>query len=58
MVTQDVVTQNLTAVESAPAAERPATRLRWLIAFVLFLAVLSAFFDRISVAVLFTNTEF
>jgi sugar phosphate permease len=35
-----------------------ASARRWLIAGVLFVAVLSAFFDRISVAVLFTNTEF
>src|SRR4051812_43266505 len=40
------------------AAEAPASRRRWIIAFILFLAVLSAFFDRISVAVLFTNKEF
>jgi sugar phosphate permease len=33
-------------------------RMRWVIAFVLFLSVLSAFFDRISVSVLFTNTQF
>jgi sugar phosphate permease len=39
-------------------AEAPASRRRWIIAFILFLAVLSAFFDRISVAVLFTNTDF
>jgi sugar phosphate permease len=38
--------------------EAPASRRRWIIAFILFLAVLSAFFDRISVAVLFTNTDF
>jgi sugar phosphate permease len=34
------------------------SRRRWLIASILFLAVLSAFFDRISVAVMFTNTDF
>jgi sugar phosphate permease len=32
--------------------------MRWAVAFVLFLAVISAFFDRISIAVLFTNTTF
>src|SRR6201995_2413796 len=42
---------------SAPA-EGPASPLRWIVALILFLAVLSAFFDRISVAVLFTNKEF
>jgi sugar phosphate permease len=40
------------------AVEAPTSRRRWIIAFILFLAVLSAFFDRISVAVLFTNTDF
>ena len=39
----------------APAAP---SRRRWLIAGILLLAVLSAFFDRISVAVLFTNQAF
>jgi sugar phosphate permease len=32
--------------------------MRWLVAAVLFVAVISAFFDRISIAVLFTNTAF
>jgi sugar phosphate permease len=40
------------------AMEVPVSRRRWIIAMILFLAVLSAFFDRISVAVLFTNTDF
>ena len=43
---------------SKAGVEAPASRRRWIIAFILFLAVLSAFFDRISVAVLFTNTDF
>jgi sugar phosphate permease len=38
--------------------EATASPLRWIVALILFLAVLSAFFDRISVAVLFTNKEF
>src|ERR1700728_2571353 len=46
------------AARSGADAEAPAPRRRWIIAFILFLAVLSAFFDRISVAVLFTNTDF
>jgi sugar phosphate permease len=46
------------ATRSGTVAEAPASRRRWVIAFILFLAVLSAFFDRISVAVLFTNTDF
>src|ERR1700760_1150414 len=45
------------ASASAPA-EGTASPLRWIVALILFLAVLSAFFDRISVAVLFTNKEF
>ncbi|MDT2023086.1 MFS transporter [Methylocella sp. CPCC 101449] len=40
------------------ASDVQPTKKRWAIAFILFLAVLSAFFDRISVAVLFTNTDF
>ncbi|WP_213767488.1 MFS transporter [Caballeronia sp. dw_19] len=46
----------------ADAALEPSvarvSRRRWLIAGVLFLAVISAFFDRISVAILFTDTAF
>ena len=41
-----------------PVADVPPVGRRWIIAGILFLAVLSAFFDRISVAVLFTNTDF
>jgi sugar phosphate permease len=41
-----------------PVDEAAPSRRRWAIALILFLAVLSAFFDRISVAVLFTSTEF
>ena len=43
---------------AAAAPDVQATPKRWIIAAILFLAVLSAFFDRISVAVLFTNKEF
>src|SRR3954471_17904092 len=45
---------------SAPSASvaAPTSRRRWFIAFVLFLAVLSAYFDRISIAVLFTDANF
>jgi sugar phosphate permease len=46
------------AARGGADAEAPGSRRRWIIAFILFLAVLSAFFDRISVAVLFTNTDF
>ena len=45
------------ASASVPAGGT-ASPLRWIIALILFLAVISAFFDRISVAVLFTNKEF
>jgi len=45
-----------------PAAQieegRSYSRRRWLVVGALFLAVIAAFFDRISVAVLFTNTDF
>jgi hypothetical protein len=42
--------------ERASAGEAPA--FRWIVAIVLFVAVVAAFFDRISIAVLFTNTDF
>jgi sugar phosphate permease len=45
-------------VPMTDASDVQPTKKRWAIAFILFLAVLSAFFDRISVAVLFTNTDF
>lgn len=45
-------------VSMTDASDVRPTKKRWAIAFILFLAVLSAFFDRISVAVLFTNTDF
>jgi hypothetical protein len=32
--------------------------MRWAVAVILFLGVISAFFDRISIAVLFTNVTF
>lgn len=44
--------------EPATAAAARPSPMRWGVAFVLFLAVISAFFDRISVAVLFTNVTF
>jgi len=40
----------------ARASRLPQTR--WLLAFVLFITVISAFLDRVSVSVLFTNTVF
>ena len=46
------------AAGASVKAEATVSPLRWIIALILFLAVLSAFFDRISVAVLFTNKEF
>jgi sugar phosphate permease len=42
---------------SVASTARPSP-MRWAVAFVLFLAVISAFFDRISIAVLFTNVTF
>jgi sugar phosphate permease len=49
---------DISTPQSGADTEAPVSRRRWIIAFILFLAVLSAFFDRISVAVLFTNTDF
>jgi len=50
----------MTAIPDSGATriQAAASPRRWLIAGILFLAVLSAFFDRISVAVMFTNTDF
>ncbi len=45
------------AVTEPFAAQTYGVR-RWVVAFVLCLSVLTGFFDRISVAVLFTNTDF
>ncbi|MDB5606433.1 MAG: major facilitator superfamily protein [Bradyrhizobium sp.] len=54
----DTGTATLAQAATSAAVEPAASRRRWIIAFILFFAVLSAFFDRISVAVLFTNTDF
>jgi sugar phosphate permease len=54
----EIARLDISASRYGAAVEAPASRRRWIIAFILFLAVLSAFFDRISVAVLFTNTDF
>lgn len=48
----------VTSASAIDPSDVQPTKKRWAIAFILFLAVLSAFFDRISVAVLFTNTDF
>jgi sugar phosphate permease len=45
------------SIERDTAGEDHSMR-RWLVAAVLFLTVMAGFFDRICVAVLFTNTEF
>jgi sugar phosphate permease len=52
--------QTLNNLAAAPGEVSIArvSRRRWLIAGVLFLAVISAFFDRISVAILFTDPSF
>jgi sugar phosphate permease len=55
--TQEVLGQ-AEAEASRLASSVDPSRMRWVVAFVLFLAVISAFFDRISVAVLFTNQSF
>ncbi len=41
-----------------PALSSGGVRARWTVSFLLLLAVTTAFFDRINVAVLFTNKEF
>ncbi len=45
------------AKTDAAASDSYSAR-RWLVAGILFLTVIAGFFDRISIAVLFTNTEF
>jgi sugar phosphate permease len=40
------------------AAIQPRVRTRWLVSFLLLVAVTTAFFDRINIAVLFTNRQF
>jgi sugar phosphate permease len=40
------------------AAAAPRVRARWLVSLLLLLAVTTAFFDRINIAVLFTNRQF
>lgn len=40
------------------ALSRGTVRARWMVSFLLLLAITTAFFDRINVAVLFTNKEF
>jgi len=46
-----------TGIETAAAPQTAASR-RWLVAGVLLLVVIAGFFDRISIAVLFTNKDF
>jgi sugar phosphate permease len=47
-----------TGIETAAAAPSTAASRRWLVAGVLLLVVIAGFFDRISIAVLFTNKDF
>lgn len=44
--------------DDAPVAQPAVSRRRWIVAAVLLLVVISGFFDRISIAVLFTNKDF
>jgi sugar phosphate permease len=46
------------SVLSSPAAALPSSGTRWLVALVLCASVLTGYFDRISIAVLFTNADF
>ena len=57
-ISDDISEPAISTTPYVAEAEQPVSRRRWIIAFILFLAVLSAFFDRISVAVLFTNVDF
>lgn len=52
------LTETSEAAANETQDDSTASPVRWVIASVLFLAVISAFFDRISVAVLFTNKSF
>ncbi|WP_295850463.1 MFS transporter [Tardiphaga sp.] len=58
MSTAETPIHSVLAVDSDPISATRPSPMRWGVAFVLFLAVISAFFDRISVAVLFTNVTF
>lgn len=49
---------NSSVTPSQPTTTINAHPIRWAIACILFLAVISSFFDRISIAVLFTNAGF
>ncbi len=57
MASTEISAGQAPAVEQAAIAVTPHP-MRWVIASILFLAVISAFFDRISIAVLFTNVSF
>lgn len=48
----------MTSQSPSETVADPAARRRWLVAGVLLLVVIAGFFDRISIAVLFTNTDF
>ena len=48
----------MTISVQAVSASRPVTARRWLVAGILLLVVIAGFFDRISIAVLFTNKDF
>lgn len=46
------------SISEGASTANPAAKRRWLVAGVLLLVVIAGFFDRISIAVLFTNSEF
>ena len=50
-----MITAQAAAKEASPASRSP---LRWVVALVLCIAIIAAFFDRISIAVLFENKGF
>src|ERR1700760_2212916 len=55
---QEAAMENPSAVSSTRSPKSEPAAGRWLIALVLLAALISAFFDRISIAVLFTNEAF
>jgi sugar phosphate permease len=55
---QDALTSQAPNKTKQDGSSAHASPMRWVVAFILFVAVMSAFFDRIIVSVLFTNKAF
>src|SRR5262249_12842507 len=54
----ETATENSSPVSFTPSPKSEPAARRWLVALVLLAALISAFFDRIIIAVLFTNEAF